>query len=658
MSLTEKSKVPFQKSPILYNSVKDAKIVDKPAPISSAKNQKQQIQSAENIKNSKILNEKTSEKKDKLQKKAINLEKERKVKSGSVDLKKSPVKQPNEKSIDKILEDKAPNVILMKSTSIKDKAGIINTSYQSIRTQSATGNNKKKDIFRSKKLDLDFSVFKFKPAVLLLQSNAFGKKYQPKDIKPSFQDLSDAEKEAYKALYLEIAHLNENQSQFTVRRFKNFLSPYYTIFKEMNLSLDTNKPKRNVLIRLKELFEAEQHDSSIVYYNGPASKTGGLIIESKDFGEEELFLKDVLEEWKKKASQQKHLLIILESNYSGKWVKELNELKLPDVSILAACREKEKTSTCKIGGLFMHNFLKYLTKNQNENITPPTEASPNFSGDYMKCKQYTNLFLNFKDWDSIIAIQKSEFGKITYENGVYIGHIARASKHFWGNFRWTSGIFKDSQYFGEFHNGQLQGKGIMMYKNGRVYAGGFVNNAHEGLGEEWYDNKDFYVGKYHKGFKSGQGVYTYANGDVYKGDFSENKPNGRGKLTMKNGCLYSGQFKSGKCEGKGTYKYKNGDVYVGEWCASLKHGKGKYSYVNGDVYEGDFINGVRHGYGIFKSKTGEMYKGNWEMDMKSGEGECVNEYCKTTGEWVKGNITKSPIFFTKMGSKQIEAKLV
>jgi hypothetical protein len=527
-------------------------------------------------------------------------------------------------------------------------------SLQTIRTSSdgKAKNTKRK----SKRVELDYSVFKYKSAFLTLQSSAPGKVFASKDIKPVFMELPDSEKEIYKAIYQEATDLNESSSKFTMRRFKEFIAPYYTIFREMTTSYEINKPKKNILIRLKEMFDNDAHDSSVFYYNGPATKSGGLIIESKDKGEEEMFFKEVAAEWKARTSNQKHLLVILECNYAGKWLKELSELKIPDVSILAACKEKEKVFTTKIGGVFMHNFLKYLRKIQPENLVP-VESSPIFGGDYMRCKQYTNFYLPFKDWSSLTAIQKSEFAEIIYENGRYIGYQQAASKHYWGRFLWVNGMFKDCEYHGEFEKGQLHGKGIMIYKNGRVYAGDFVTNAPDGNGEEVYPNNDKYVGKYRKGFKSGNGVYTYSNGDVYKGAFAENKPHGKGVLMLKNGSEYVGEFKNGKCNGKGTFKYRNGDVYEGEWNNSLKHGKGKYMYNNGDVYEGDFINGVRHGKGTFVSKQGETYKGSWALDLKSGEGEIITADSKTTGEWILGKIAKQPTFFAKNGTKQIEAKL-
>ena len=540
--------------------------------------------------------------------------------------------------------------------SLQKKQPMKNTSIQGTDRMLSTQDPARLQALKMRKLELDFSIYNFKACVFILSSTATGKHYSPKDIHPNPFQLPALELDNYKPLFEEAKISGDNPYQMTLKRFKEYLKYKYPIFREMKTSYEANKPKRNVLIRMKEMFDDFKYDASIIYYTGPASKTGGLIIESKDFGEEEMFLADVVNEWKKRSSKQKHLLIINESNYSGKWVRDQANLKVDDVSVFAACREKEKIFSTQIGGVFMHNFVQYLWKSQVENMIP-VEAVPVFGGNYLHCKKYTNFYLNFKDWQTFMQVQKSDFLEIVYENGKYIGYIKNAQKQFWGMFVWTTGLFKDCQYIGEFNMGKLHGRGLMIYKGGRVYEGGFSHNAPDGHGEEVYENGDKYIGNYRKGFKFGKGFYIYSNGDIYQGMFAENKPNGLGKLEMKNGSIYEGDFKSGKCNGRGSFKYPNGDIYEGEWINSLKHGKGKYMYGNGDIYEGQFLNGVRHGHGKLVSRNGDFYDGEWAMDTMSGTGNYISKQEKVVGEWVGGNLTKNPTFFKKLGSSKIEAKL-
>lgn len=536
----------------------------------------------------------------------------------------------------------------------------IQTSKQitqsSIKVSNSVDDTQRNILLKAKRFELENSLFKLKPACFLLQSVTSGQKFPEKDTKEAQFDLPELEKEGYKGLFEVAAQSGQTPESMSFLRFRDYLKPPYAIYKEMVADLKANKPKRNILIRMKEMFDDFKYDSSIIYIVGPGSKQGGFIVESKDFGEEEMFLTDIVSEWKKRTSKQRHLLVILEMNYAGRWAKELTNLKTPDVSVFGACHEKEKAMCTPIGGVFTHNLLKYLNKSQAENLMT-IDVLPVFAGDYLRCKLYTNFFLNFQDWTKMSQIQKCDFMEITYENGRYIGYVNKAMKHYWGQFSWTNGIFKNCLYNGEFVNGHLQGKGCMLYKSGRRYEGDFADNAPDGYGEETYENGDHYAGKYRRGFKSGPGVYTYVNGDVYQGEFADNKPNGKGVLTMKNGATYTGQFKNGRCNGKGVFKYKNGDVYDGEWANSLKHGQGTYRYANGDVYEGQFVNGIRHGKGTLVAANGEIYTGEWAMDTMSGEGEYKNEYAKSHGEWVRGQTTKNPTFFAKTGSKKIEANL-
>ena len=406
------------------------------------------------------------------------------------------------------------------------------------------------------------------------------------------------------------------------------------------------------------MFDNNNFDSSILVFVGVASSKGGLIIETKEYGIEELSFQEVLDQWNKRASKQKHLLIILDCNYAGRWAIDFNNYpeKIETVSIFASARENQKAAYFELGLLFTHNLMYLLNKNPHESMIKTSQV-PIFVGDYLDCKKYTNLYLNYNDWNKLFAVQKSDYAMIEYDNGTYIGHILNGQKNFWGTFLWKESVFKDCKYSGEFVKGKLEGRGIMTYTNGRVYEGEFKNNAPDGLAVESYENGDKYIGKFSKGFKSGYGLYVYANGEIYEGEFENNKPNGKGCLMTSKTSFYQGNFKNGKCNGVGQFKYSNGDVYQGEWVDSIKHGKGKYFYSNGDIYEGDFVNGVRHGKGVFVSPNGQVYDGGWINDSMSGEGRISSGQDLVFGEWVNGKIDKQPVFFSKIGSKRIQSQI-
>lgn len=67
--------------------------------------------------------------------------------------------------------------------------------------------------------------------------------------------------------------------------------------------------------------------------------------------------------------------------------------------------------------------------------------------------------------------------------------------------------FKDAIYRGEIdpQTNKRVGKGVIVYKNGRIYEG------------EWEDDK-----------RQGRGYERFANGNVYQGEFLQGKANGKG----------------------------------------------------------------------------------------------------------------------------------
>lgn len=441
-----------------------------------------------------------------------------------------------------------------------------------------------------------------------------------------------------------------------VNRWHEHLQPFYHFYRQLNLGVDLEKPKRNLLIRIKEMFDAQTFDSSILIFSGPMTPKGGLVVETQTFGVEELVFKDLLSEWLSRTSKQSHLLIILDCNNAGKWIEELESLpeRVDSVSILAGAESGQKAAYFELGMWFTFNIMKLLTKNQGDPVTPLAQ-NPRFSGDYLLCKRETNMYLNFNSWAQIAEVQRSDFAQIEYDNGTYVGHVLGGHKHFWGTFTWKTGPFKGCRYEGEFHKGKLEGRGTLTYSTGRVYVGDFKNNAPDGQAMEQYENGDRYIGSFVKGFKSGAGIYHYANGEIYEGQFAQNKPSGVGRLIISKGAFYEGSFKNGKCNGHGKYKYSNGDVYEGNWTDSIKHGKGVYRYANGDIYEGDFVNGLRSGRGRLTEASGDVYEGGWQNDMKSGEGKYTTVDGETVGLWAGGTLVNQTTFYSKVGTQRIQS---
>ena len=205
------------------------------------------------------------------------------------------------------------------------------------------------------------------------------------------------------------------------------------------------------------------------------------------------------------------------------------------------------------------------------------------------------------------------------ENGHFIdGNLEGKGKYIWKN-----GIY----YIGQFKNGKKEGKGIIYYKNGNImYEGDFVNNKKEGNGKYFYKNGPYYIGQFKNGKMNGNGIIYSKNGNIiYEGDFVNNKKEGNGNYFYKNGPYYIGSFKSGKRNGKGIIYYKNGNImYEGDFINGKLDGNGKLVYKNGPYYIGQFKNGKINGIGIDYYKNGNiMYEGEFINGKYEGHGKYI-----------------------------------
>lgn len=143
-----------------------------------------------------------------------------------------------------------------------------------------------------------------------------------------------------------------------------------------------------------------------------------------------------------------------------------------------------------------------------------------------------------------------------------------------------------AHYEGEFNDGDLNGRGVLVLPDQSRAEGSFVNGSANG-----------YI------------VYTQTNGASYAGQVKNNKADGKGKQILENGEEYYGEFKMGNREGQGTLLMKNGDIYKGEFKNDQPEGQGKLQTVEGGVYEGPFKAGQPHGEGVFTTPDGDVVRG-------------------------------------------------
>lgn len=168
------------------------------------------------------------------------------------------------------------------------------------------------------------------------------------------------------------------------------------------------------------------------------------------------------------------------------------------------------------------------------------------------------------------------------------------------------------------------GKCRVTYPNGCTFEGTYdAERVKQGLGvytwmapaseeDETLVQKAKYEGNYKDGLKSGIGKMLYPNGDVYEGEWVDNKMQGEGTYTYKKtGDIYSGSWVADKKHGQGSYEFgadssmmtgtwESGQITTGEWvlkgCGKFEgnfklgrpYGQGKFTFENNLVQTGEF----------------------------------------------------------------------
>lgn len=100
-----------------------------------------------------------------------------------------------------------------------------------------------------------------------------------------------------------------------------------------------------------------------------------------------------------------------------------------------------------------------------------------------------------------------------------------------------------------------------------------------------------YHGDMDDGDMDGRGELVWPNGDRYMGEFSDGLKHGKGTYVWASGNRYEGEFVTGAIDGKSVYAWPNGDRYEGEFSKGLMHGYGEYIRADGNRYEGEFREG-------------------------------------------------------------------
>jgi hypothetical protein len=238
---------------------------------------------------------------------------------------------------------------------------------------------------------------------------------------------------------------------------------------------------------------------------------------------------------------------------------------------------------------------------------------------------YTKLLiLKYEDIDSFYV------GEVNINNelngrGILINKQGCKLDGTFENNRFTgNGKYIDEEgnyYEGYFKNKKLEGKGIKRTIKGIIYNGDFIDGIKDGKGkEETLEN--VYEGEFKNNKKNGKGkLYYKILKDTYEGDFKDNNITGKGFYEWSNKETYKGTFLNGKMHGKGIYKWPDGGKYEGDYFNNIKEGNGVFTWSNGKIFDGPFKNGKPHGHGILimQKKKFKVFFNNGKLDGKAQE---------------------------------------
>ncbi|XP_076270943.1 amyotrophic lateral sclerosis 2 isoform X3 [Rhynchophorus ferrugineus] len=180
------------------------------------------------------------------------------------------------------------------------------------------------------------------------------------------------------------------------------------------------------------------------------------------------------------------------------------------------------------------------------------------------------------------------------------------------------GFLKDATYNGRWLNAKMQGKGKLMWTNGKIYIGSFNNNVICGYGTMDIPNEGFYEGQWKDNKPNGYGIFTYSNGDIYKGYFKDGMRHGhgflrKGSFTANSASVYVGQWISDQKSGYGVLDdISIGQKYIGSWVDDKKEGNGLIVTFDGIYYEGRFHSDVLQGHGTMILEDGSFYEGEFK----------------------------------------------
>lgn len=203
-------------------------------------------------------------------------------------------------------------------------------------------------------------------------------------------------------------------------------------------------------------------------------------------------------------------------------------------------------------------------------------------------------------------------------------------------------------YSGEFRNSKAHGRGTFNYNlTDTEFADSCQNSQFRSRLIRAQSN---YTGQFSNSSISGYGRLIFPNGDVYSGDFVNNIISGRGSFrSASTNSEYIGDWSNGQFNGFGLLYYANGDVYEGNWICGKQSGRGEMTYHNGDIFRGTLIDGQQTGVDceFYSAIDDETYVGEMNNGLRHGIGQVTRNVSSALwqrssykGVWKQGQLVR------------------
>lgn len=232
----------------------------------------------------------------------------------------------------------------------------------------------------------------------------------------------------------------------------------------------------------------------------------------------------------------------------------------------------------------------------------------------------------------VLGTCENGYGRLIYPDGsIYEGNFINKERAGYGMFVWKEDL---ASYGGEWEASKRHGKGAFVDEKGNKQTGYWKSDKYvQGeivintitraeLAGDIAKNITFLSPKEVAALLQQKSVVDTLSAKLKPGCIYGNCQDGVGVILGQN-YIYFGGFQSGLRHGYGEMRWTGdswGNAYIGNSEANTRTGIGAYFWPNGNKYYGEWQNGSRNGLGTFFNSNGDIQAGKFENNNFISEG--------------------------------------